>query len=537
MQMQCLIPCSAAGTVIGRAGSVIQKLSEQTNCRMQMSDNVDVFNTKERVMTFTAPLLHNAPAPPLEPITHGIKAVFEQMLTDIKNFEYQHKYARVTSTGQGQGHAPGMPFHEGGNLQYGGDANPPRHMMPGNGPPGSSQYRQQQQHSVGGGRDGYPQHGQQQQYNYPPGSQGQHGGQYPNSGGYGYNQGRGHGQGVMHMAQRGHGQMHQQQPNKGGSGLVGQHVNGRFGNEGSGGRGDVFSTGGNAMAHNIPFPSAQVTQAQNPFLASNSVTANDVAVPISVGPPGSMRASGNVATSGGISVTTDLTPAPEVVIDAAKLKAEVEACMTPHVLNALDDNSSRLVMSFGLEDRMVGSILGRQGVVIRELMSCTGTVINIAPKGTFVEGTSLREVKVLGTLEQIQAANTSILDKIVSAVRSQHIYEMQAAYQQQQAELIEKHQVLVQQIGSPQQHEQLQQSALQVQQLQQQILQKQINVAQQQQQLAVLPLPSPQILQQLQEQDQQLFTAPTLEEQILIQQTQSQQQQQEQQQQQFQPPL
>jgi hypothetical protein len=48
--MRCLIPAAASGAIIGRGGGVIKQIGEKANCRLDLDEYVEAFNTHERVL-------------------------------------------------------------------------------------------------------------------------------------------------------------------------------------------------------------------------------------------------------------------------------------------------------------------------------------------------------------------------------------------------------------------------------------------------------------------------------------------------------
>lgn len=51
--IRVLIPKIASAAIIGKGGSVIKRMSEQSGCRYQLGEENDPFNTNERVVTIT----------------------------------------------------------------------------------------------------------------------------------------------------------------------------------------------------------------------------------------------------------------------------------------------------------------------------------------------------------------------------------------------------------------------------------------------------------------------------------------------------
>lgn len=54
-----LIPKVASAAVIGKSGSVIKRMSEQSSCRYQLGEENDPYNTNERIVTITGSASQN----------------------------------------------------------------------------------------------------------------------------------------------------------------------------------------------------------------------------------------------------------------------------------------------------------------------------------------------------------------------------------------------------------------------------------------------------------------------------------------------
>jgi len=63
-------------------------------------------------------------------------------------------------------------------------------------------------------------------------------------------------------------------------------------------------------------------------------------------------------------------------------------------------------------DAAVSSILGRGGVVIKELMQQSGAQIKISQKGEYAPGTSNRIVSITGSQQSAQLAHTLVQSKL-----------------------------------------------------------------------------------------------------------------------------
>lgn len=49
-QIKLLIPIGASGNLIGKGGNVVKQISESSNCKIQLGDEADPCNTKERIL-------------------------------------------------------------------------------------------------------------------------------------------------------------------------------------------------------------------------------------------------------------------------------------------------------------------------------------------------------------------------------------------------------------------------------------------------------------------------------------------------------
>jgi hypothetical protein len=49
-QIRVLIPKNASAAIIGRKGSVIQRMGEVSSCKFQLGEENDPFNTRERIL-------------------------------------------------------------------------------------------------------------------------------------------------------------------------------------------------------------------------------------------------------------------------------------------------------------------------------------------------------------------------------------------------------------------------------------------------------------------------------------------------------
>ena len=74
---------------------------------------------------------------------------------------------------------------------------------------------------------------------------------------------------------------------------------------------------------------------------------------------------------------------------------------------------TNIKMEVGIPDNIVGAILGKGGIVIKEIMAYTATVIHVSPKGPDgpAHGT-LRIVQISGPQLNVQQAYSSVVEKV-----------------------------------------------------------------------------------------------------------------------------
>ena len=58
-QIKILIPKTASASIIGRSGVVIRRMAEVSNCKIQLGNENDPFNTKERIVTLNSAAVPN----------------------------------------------------------------------------------------------------------------------------------------------------------------------------------------------------------------------------------------------------------------------------------------------------------------------------------------------------------------------------------------------------------------------------------------------------------------------------------------------
>jgi hypothetical protein len=53
-QVRVLIPKIASAAIIGRKGCVIQRMGEVSNCKLQLGEDNDPYNTRERILVINS---------------------------------------------------------------------------------------------------------------------------------------------------------------------------------------------------------------------------------------------------------------------------------------------------------------------------------------------------------------------------------------------------------------------------------------------------------------------------------------------------
>lgn len=80
----------------------------------------------------------------------------------------------------------------------------------------------------------------------------------------------------------------------------------------------------------------------------------------------------------------------------------------------LDQATGNVAMTLGVPDNLIGAVLGRQGAVIKEIMSMSGTQIQVSQKGEYLPGTAHRSIRVTGAQAQVQTAYSYITARLAS---------------------------------------------------------------------------------------------------------------------------
>jgi predicted PilT family ATPase len=69
-------------------------------------------------------------------------------------------------------------------------------------------------------------------------------------------------------------------------------------------------------------------------------------------------------------------------------------------------------ITFNIEDKLIGNVLGKQGANIREIISISGATVEISKRGEFAEGTTSRIITIKGTAKSTQAAHSLITQRM-----------------------------------------------------------------------------------------------------------------------------
>lgn len=64
-------------------------------------------------------------------------------------------------------------------------------------------------------------------------------------------------------------------------------------------------------------------------------------------------------------------------------------------------DGTNIIMEIGIADTHLGSVLGKGGYIIKDIMGSTGVKIQISQKGEYFPGTNQRIMKVVGLQQQV----------------------------------------------------------------------------------------------------------------------------------------
>lgn len=74
--------------------------------------------------------------------------------------------------------------------------------------------------------------------------------------------------------------------------------------------------------------------------------------------------------------------------------------------------AAETTITLSVPDELVGNILGKQGVTMREIISLSGAKVTVSPRGEFVEGTTNRVVTICGSPVCAQTAHMFITQRL-----------------------------------------------------------------------------------------------------------------------------
>eukprot|EP01041_Mallomonas_annulata_P009184 gene9184-19046_t len=76
-----------------------------------------------------------------------------------------------------------------------------------------------------------------------------------------------------------------------------------------------------------------------------------------------------------------------------------------------------MTMTIGVADGLVGGLIGKGGMILKDIKDRTGVVIKVSQKGELLPGTDKRSVTVTGSYTQVQCAHAMVMQRLVDANR------------------------------------------------------------------------------------------------------------------------
>jgi len=73
-----------------------------------------------------------------------------------------------------------------------------------------------------------------------------------------------------------------------------------------------------------------------------------------------------------------------------------------------------ITMTLGVPDHKVGTLIGKSGIIIKEIKQATGVSMQVSQKGDTIAGTAHRKVIVTGSQAQVQNAHSMIMQKLIA---------------------------------------------------------------------------------------------------------------------------
>lgn len=127
--MRVLIPRGASGLMIGKQGSVIKQMSSLSSCKIQLGEEIDTYDTRERIVCVTGNTI--------SALVLGCQTVMTQLINQkpsARTYPSPYSnYAALSGMGMGMGGNMGPPGGMGGSMGPPGGMGymgPPQHMPP-----------------------------------------------------------------------------------------------------------------------------------------------------------------------------------------------------------------------------------------------------------------------------------------------------------------------------------------------------------------------------------------------------------------------
>lgn len=367
MVVKLLIPTGASGIVIGKHGAAIKNMSDVSGCHMQLGDSKDPFNTNERVLTITGK------SGGLNGLIHGAHLAMAQLFSgESNNVMYSNSRTSYNSVMGPSGSQLGMGHpHRGMGVlpvvpSAGAGLYQPGHM-PGYDPSGlSGLVSVYFPGAVGGGDSGASKsqsHQQAQRSQY----------------------------GQVHTFNPTYNQYESEDARAGGAAydpaeyvVLNGPVYAGGSSSGTAGAGTGASRGAGALGAGYSSYGSGGNGSSVPSNSSN------------IGSSSNSSGVGGYRTLVSASGTGNGTPD-----------------FTPPVFSTSD--GSTVTMQMGVPDHLLGSIIGKGGSIVREIMAITNTTIQVSQKDEYLANTNKhRAVNVKGSQSQVQVALQIIMAKLLS---------------------------------------------------------------------------------------------------------------------------
>jgi len=332
----CLVPLGLAGSVIGKGGSNIKKIAEQSGCRLQFAGSFDPYNTYERTVSFYGPSA--------EAIVLAIRLVFECLVVHPIGISIRNRIT-VQLSSKTRCFSNTKPLLDCYFNAIGGYSAIPKHSGAVITPPLSRTVSPMPSPIAS--------------------SEAMHGAEKCAAAGAMY--------------------------------------------------GTFFPPAFSPMAGAMQTP---VTMQSYPYMHSPP---SDVPIPSSFisSAPSTPQALTMTKTS---AQTCPMNPTPASLEYISKYISAptVEPCET---------GGAKMVMTLGVDEHVIGCIIGKHGHVIQDLMNFTKTNITVSKRGKYQEGSTFRIVVACGFLEQLQVLNTLIINRLVDATYCRHNNSQQQLHQ------------------------------------------------------------------------------------------------------------